>query len=424
MKTTLCPHCGAPNSMDATFCNRCGAQLRNPEMDAGSTQDTTASQEETSSPVPASEMYSQGAKGKQPWLDPDFLGEDDVPFEAEEEPETLGDMTPPTPAPRLVSGVQGLLEPLRLATLPEEREPSPLPPASAESTLNATQIRQVRQWMTEDMWLGLDVQPAASSTPKLWLPWIFLLMGMGVLLPLVWSSPPSFGEPIRWEGVESGFQAIDALPPGALVQVLWAYDPATAGEMELLAAPVLRHLQKRQAALDVVSLLPNGPATARRLFASLAEAQLPAPLGLSVQSTAPVQSPVDVRFLPGGAVILPSLGSVRSQLAVVLAAQAEDVQHWLEQVAPLNRAAVVAVTAAGADPPLRPYLQSGQLVGLISGFDGAYHYTRLLDEVPTPAEVHRTRIQFTVQQYGALTVVLIIALGNLASLLRGKQEHG
>ena len=417
MTTTLCPHCGASNRIGAIFCNRCGADLRAPNTDADRVQDATTSPDETPSSIPSSGAHPQGVEGEQPWLDPDFLGADDVPFEPEEEADTLGGITPPTPAPRLVSGVQGLLEPLRIAALPEERTSS-VPLTSGESLFNAPQMRQVRQWMMEDAFVGIEVQPATSSTPKLWLPWIFLLMGMGILLPLLWSPPSSLGEPIRWEGVESAFQAIDALPPGALVQVLWAYDPATAGEMELLAAPVLRHLQKRQSTLDVVSLLPNGPATARRLFASLTEARALELLEIPVQST------IDVRFLPGGAVALPSLGSVRSRLAVVLAAQAEDVQHWLEQVAPLNRAAVVAVTAAGADPPLRPYLQSGQLVGLVSGFDGAYHYAQLLDEPLTPAELNRTRFQFTVQQYGALTVVLIIALGNFALLLRGKQEHG
>lgn len=417
MATTLCPHCGASNSIGATFCNRCGANLRAPDIDANRVHDAPPSPDDTPSSISSSGAHPQGVEGEQPWLDPDFLGADDVPFEPEEESDTLGDITSPTPAPRLVSGVQGLLEPLRIAVLPEEPT-SPVPPISGEPLFNATQMRQVRQWMTEDVFVGIEMQPAASSTNRLWLPWIFLLMGMGILLPLLWSPPPSLGEPIRWEGVESAFQAIDALPPGARVQVLWAYDPATAGEMELLAVPVLRHLQQRQATLDVVSLLPNGPATARRLFASLTETRSPELLEIPAQATS------DVRFLPGGAVALPSLGSVRSRLAVVLAAQAEDVQHWLEQVAPLNGAAVVAVTAAGADPPLRPYLQSGQLVGLVSGFDGAYHYAQLLGEPLTLAELNRTRFQFTVQQYGALTIGLIIVLGNFALLLRGKQEHG
>ncbi|MCS6828691.1 MAG: zinc ribbon domain-containing protein [Caldilinea sp.] len=407
MATLLCPHCGAPNRVGANFCNRCGANLRTPDGDVGRVADASAT----------AGAQSPSAAGEQPWLDPGFLGEDDAPFE-EEDPDVGGEMTPPRPASRLVSGVQGLLEPLRIAALPEEHGTSFSSPIPAESLLNATQMRQVRQWMAEETLVGVEVQPAVTQAPRLWLPWIFLLMGMGVLFPLLLRPSPLPGEPIRWEGVESGFQAIEALPSGALVQVLWAYDPATAGEMEMLAAPVLRHLQRRQTVLDIISLLPNGPATARRLFASLAEARS------SDLSGIPVQPTIDVRFLPGGVVALPSLGSVRSRLAVVLAAQPEDVQHWLEQVAPLNRAPVVAVTAAGADPPLRPYLQSGQLVGLVSGFDGAYHYVRLLDETPSAFEPSRMRLQFAVQQYGALTIVLIVALGNLALLLRGGREHG
>ncbi len=407
MATLLCPHCGASNRVGANFCNRCGADLRTPDADVGKASDAPA----------AAGAQLSSAEGEQPWLAPHFLGDDDVPFE-EEELDVSSEMTPPTPAARLVSGVQGLLEPLRIAALPEEQGASLPSTIPAESLLNATQMRQVRQWMAEETFVGAEVQQAATQVPKLWLPWIFLLMGIGVILPLLLGQSSSPGEPVRWEGVESGFQAIEALPPDALVQVLWAYDPATAGEMELLAAPVLRHLQRRQAVLDIVSLLPNGPATARRLFASLAEMRGVDLLGI------PVPPAVDVRFLPGGAVALPSLGSVHSQLAIVLAAQPEDVQHWLEQVAPLNRAPVVAVTAAGADPPLRPYWQSGQLVGLVSGFDGAYHYVQLLDETPAPVEPNRMRFQFAVQQYGALTILLIVALGNLALLLRGGREHG
>jgi hypothetical protein len=131
-----------------------------------------------------------------------------------------------------------------------------------------------------------------------------------------------------------------------------------------------------------------------------------------------------VRFLPGGATVLPLLGAQRADLAVVVDAQAEDVQHWLEQVAPLNRAPVLAVVSAGADPPLRPYLDSGQLVGLVSGYDGAYHYTELLGESPAPDTVRALRTQVAGQNYGALALLAIIVLGNLAALLLGRRHDG
>ena len=48
----------------------------------------------------------------------------------------------------------------------------------------------------------------------------------------------------------------------------------------------------------------------------------------------------------------------------------------LEQAQPLDRLPIVAFTSAAADPVLRPYLESGQLRGLVSGFDGAWAYAQ------------------------------------------------
>jgi hypothetical protein len=107
----------------------------------------------------------------------------------------------------------------------------------------------------------------------------------------------------------------------------------------------------------------------------------------------------------------------RPVLVIAAAAQAEDVQHWLEQVQPLDRTAVIAVTAAGADPILRPYRDSSQLSGLVSGFDGAYAYRQLLDPF-VPAENTPILLrQIVLQNWGHFALLTAIALGNLAALL-------
>jgi hypothetical protein len=103
-------------------------------------------------------------------------------------------------------------------------------------------------------------------------------------------------------------------------------------------------------------------------------------------------------------------------LAVLFAARAEDVQIWLEQVQPLNDVAVVAVTSAGADPLLRPYLDSGQLTGLVSGFDGAYAYEELAGFSRPLAAEEVARVRLAAQNWGQLALLLILVLGNLAGL--------
>ena len=272
--------------------------------------------------------------------------------------------------------------------------------------------------MAEEPILASSTPVRPPRDPSLWLPWVFWVIGLAVAVPVLLGLTRPAGEPRTWPGVAEAAAAIDSLPPQATVQVLWAYDPATAGELDLVAAPVLRQLLARGVQLDIVSLLPAGPATARRLVTRLQEEQRTQDL---YRSALP---PVNPRFLPGGATVLPLLGLQTADLAVVFAARAEDVQQWLEFVAPANRVPVVAVTAAGADPPLRPYWESGQLAGLVSGFDGAYALTRLDTELPTRVAEVRLRTQIVGENFALVALLGVILAGNLAALLSGRRRDG
>ena len=400
MATVLCPHCGTPNREGSHFCNRCGAALL-------AAPHATPPQQQPASPATPDRAASQ------PWLDPGFVGEDDVPLEEESADQALLGEQAPLPAPRLDSALQGLLDPIRVVTIPQEGgETEPSLPATA---LTAEKLRRVRSLMAEEPLVASSPLPVPA--PSLWLRWIFGILAIGVAAPLLLGWPLPADEPTRWTGVEPGFDSIQALPSGARVQLLWAFDSATVGEMELVSSPVLRHLAARRARVAASSLLPAGPATAQRLLSRIDPERT---LWASPDRASAVPS---VRFLPGGAAVLPLLAAEPADLAVLLAAQAEDVQHWLEQVAPRNRVPVLAVTAAGADLPLRPYLESGQLVGLVSGFDGAYQYNELLGQPFAAADIPLLRRQIVGQSYGALTLLAIVLLGNFAAWLAGRPRE-
>jgi hypothetical protein len=275
--------------------------------------------------------------------------------------------------------------------------------------------------------LGMNAQGTLPPRrhPSLWTPWLFLLLGLAVGLAVFLQPLRLTGVARAWPGVSAAHAAIAALPPQAAVQVFWAYDPATAGELDLVAAPIVRHLLDKGVTLQIVSLLPNGPATARRLLAAVHDERTQLRRGLG---EAPLDGPY---FLPGGVMVLPAVAEGISfaapeaqaapALVVVFAAEAEDVQAWVEQVAARNGVPVVAATGAGADPVLRPYLAAGQLVGLVSGFDGAATYTALLDELPTPARERELNLQLVGQNFGGLVFLLAILAGNLAILLTGRR---
>ena len=176
---------------------------------------------------------------------------------------------------------------------------------------------------------------------------------------------------------------------------------------------------------------------ARRVIAR-AEESVRRPARAQVSTTQIIEG----GFLPGGAASLPLLGVAPVQtlpvdprwvdlrerfsiagladtgpaLTLVIAARTEDVRRWLEQVQPINDGTVIAVTSAVVDPALRPFLHSGQLAGLVSGWDGGNAYLRRSERTRSVAEQARTSRLANGQNWGIGILFVVILLGNLAGL--------
>ena len=446
MAVVRCPHCGTTNRVGSNYCNKCGVDLNAPEA-RPPTIPAPASTQADAPPVqpatrpaaalpaggtalePASASVGEGA-ADQPWLRVEFSAEEEEAPEVEAPAEEAGS------SGRLITGVQGLLTPVRVAIRTTGSQSAPAPAAlPSPLDLQAEQVRHMRGMMSGDPPLrsGLLLTQAPAPKPPLRRRRIVALLALALGIPALFALDWPSGAPASWPGVTAAWQTIENLPNNAPVLVYWAYDPATAGEMDLVTLPVMQHLLQRRARVAVISPLPGGPATARRVLEQARLAwQRSERLTVAAESrwTAPIQ------YLPGGAGALPLLGQAPAAafaattpqeregvteapaLAVVAAAEMEDAQQWLEQVQPLDHTPVVAVTSAGADPFLRPYLDSGQLRGLVSGFDGAYQYQSKLEIRGDTAETDRLNRQIVLQNWGQLAVIAIIVIGNLATLLR------
>lgn len=432
MTIVRCPHCGTANRVGANFCNGCGTDLRESAppaapLDPASAGTPPPPAESAPPPLPIPTTPLPEA-ADQPWLRLEFGG-DEV---------DVADVIPVGDAPRLITGVQGLLAPMRVATNIGDDDPvTAPPPRPVVDDLSADELRMVRGLMSEAPG-RVNQGPPTSPTPlrPLRIPWLFALLGLALGLPALLLAGPQ-GLPGRWSGVEDAFLTLQGVAPNTHVIVYFAYDAATAGEMDLVMQPVMRHLLRRRAQLTVVSPLPGGPATAERLLLQVRQAARSG----NLTAAADLGQPITYAYLPGGSATLPLLARAPAQaltayrlledapgsvptsldgapgLVVIAAARAEDAQHWLEQVQPLAPTQVIAVTAAGADPPLRPYWDSRQLRGLVSGFDGAVAYQRLLDPFAAP-EANPTLLRHVMlQNWGHLALLAALLLGNLAALL-------
>lgn len=447
MSVIHCPHCGTTNRAGSNFCNRCGANLRSEEP-----------QEAANEPGAAGETGVAPAD-----MDPTAPS-----AAADEEERALGDYSAETAAPlppaalledadwtapaevtepssrfitnrRLVTGIQGLLEPVQIASeLSEDRgTTASLPSVTPPFAIQAEQLRRIRSLVTDDPVL-LDA-PLASGQPasiRLYLPWLSLLLTLAIALPIVLELLGPVGTPQPWPGVAEAYAVIDALPADTTALVLWEYDAATAAELDLVALPLVSHLLTRRIQPIIVSQLPGGAAVADRLFTR-------AIAGLRADTTfrfiVDRELYMNAGYLPGGAALLsfvaqdPGLALVRHSplapiasplasgavsapaLTIVVAAQAEAVQQWLEQGQPLQGQPTLAFTSAGADPILRPYLASGQLSGLVSGFDGAVTYQKLRSVHLAVAEEAFFARQVVLQNWGHFALLCLLLLGNLAT---------
>jgi hypothetical protein len=464
-----CPHCGTRNPQGAFFCNRCGATL---------TGEGDRPAEDPAAPI---SPFDEFAVDRQPGLPGRSQGGESAQNPAqmdESAAESGGELIEPT------SEFDPTIEAL-LAQFPErqpEEEQASQNPATSlapegdvsdllrfpdEQLLGAFQpgqgylesvtisgdlvppaLRQGRGATGDaDHWRAVralvreePVLATASGQPGVaplnWRKsWVFLLVLAAALLPFILWGGTTMGAPQAWTGVAEAYAAIERLALNDEVLVFWQVDPATAGEVNLAALPVVSHTLEQGARSLVVTLLPVGLGSARRLYDD-------AVAGLDESAMVTVMQGWigDGSFLAGGTAALPFVAQnadnlfddslnrqTNPRLAVVFASRADDVQQWLEIVQPVNGLPVVAVTSAAADAVLRPYLESGQLVGLVSGFDGAATY-QSLRAVPLPAEdSRRLAMAVDAQTWGGLLLILLAVVAAIASIAHGaakRERHG
>jgi hypothetical protein len=200
------------------------------------------------------------------------------------------------------------------------------------------------------------------------------------------------------------------LPGEAKVLVVFDYDASQSGEMNQVAGVVLQSLAARQAQIQVASLNPQGLSFAQEVWSRVAPAGA-APLqevGVSPAQANGVQN------------LLARAGAVN--MVIDLAASADTVRWWAEQLA-ANHSSIplVAGVSLGAEQVVMPYVQSGQVKGLISGYPGALTYakaTGLLNTYSPEAKLD-FQIQLDGQVLANYALAFMIFISLILALLPG-----
>ncbi|RMF10738.1 MAG: hypothetical protein D6762_00830 [Candidatus Neomarinimicrobiota bacterium] len=260
--------------------------------------------------------------------------------------------------------------------------------------------------------------------------WIFLIIAIVVALPLFFP----LGLPIRpTNATQVAYDAMDALPAGSKVLVSFEYGPSTKPEIHPMAIAVLRHLFSKQIKVYVTCLWPDGQFMAEEALNQVAENEFHLKYG---------EDYVLLGFRPGNeAVVKGVVSNIRKMYTVDARGTLIDDIPMMKGVNQFSDFDFLFSASAGypgtvewvqyaSDPTgvpmstgttsiqvneVMPYVQSGQVKGILAGMPGAAEYEAL---------IHQPGIGTSgmdAQSIAHLVIVLFIILGNIGFYIERKR---
>jgi hypothetical protein len=252
--------------------------------------------------------------------------------------------------------------------------------------------------------------------------WIFMIIAVVVLVPLL----IPVGLPIRpTDTTKNVYDAIEALPTGSKVLLSIEYSPSTKPENHPMAISILRHLFKNDHKVFVTCLWPDGQFMAQDALKQVAEEEYGKIYG---------EDYVLLGFRPGGEAVIKGIVSNLRKLYTVDVNQTKiDEIPMMEGIYKFSDFAFLFTASAGfpgtvewvqyaSDPTgvpmssgvtsiqgneVMPYVQAGQMKGLLAGMPGAAEYEALIG-VPGIGTSG-----MDAQSVAHLVIVLFIVLGNI-----------
>ncbi len=261
--------------------------------------------------------------------------------------------------------------------------------------------------------------------------WIFLIIALVVLLPLFFP----IGLPIRpTDSTQTAYDAMDELAPGSKVLVSFEYGPSTKPEIHPMTYAVLRHLFKKEQKVYITCLWPDGQFMAEEAIDDIAIGEFNLNYG---------EDYVLLGFRPGNeAVVKGIVSNMRKLYSTDARGTLTDAIPMMNGVNKLADFDFIFTASAGypgtvewvqygADPTgvpmstgvtsiqvneVMPYVQSGQVKGILAGMPGAAEYEALIG-VPGIGTSG-----MDAQSIAHLVIVLFIVFGNVAYFIERQRQ--
>jgi hypothetical protein len=260
--------------------------------------------------------------------------------------------------------------------------------------------------------------------------WIFLVIGLAVLLPLFFP----LGLPIRaTNATQLVYDAVDDLEPNSKVLVSFEYGPSTKPEIHPMAIGILRHLFTNNQKVYVTCLWPDGQFMAEDALTEIAEQEFGLTYG---------EDYVLLGFRPGNEAVVKGLVSNLRKLyttdargtlvdQIPMMANVNRVKdfdfifsasagypgtiEWVQYAADPTGVPMSTGTTSIQVNDVMPYVQSGQVKGILAGMPGAAEYEALIGSPGIGTS------GMDAQSIAHLVIVIFIVFGNITYFIETRR---
>lgn len=224
--------------------------------------------------------------------------------------------------------------------------------------------------------------------------WIFLLLTLALFIPVV--KPLGLPNKSIAQETERVYKAIDALPPGSFLMLSLDYDPSTKPELHPMATALVRHAFKKNLRVGVVTYVSGSTGLIEEIFSKVSKEYnkvdgvdyvvfpyMPNVVAALTQMASNMygiytvdRNGRDVSTMP----VLNGIKNYKNMAMVVCVTGTGIMDSWVALVGDKFNVPVAGGVTAISQPGYGPYLQTGQLKGLLGGMKGAAEYEVLLGQ--------------------------------------------
>ena len=259
---------------------------------------------------------------------------------------------------------------------------------------------------------------------------VFILVALAVIIPMLFpvNLPVSVSEP-----TQKLYDYIDALPPESIIMLAFDYGPSSLAELNPMAKAMLKQCFDKD--LDVIGITLNveAPTLASALMREAAEEKgavegedyvflgfRPGDVQVILGMGTDIASVFDSDYNGTAITEIPMMKNIKNYDQIDLLvdfASSDTVESWITYANVQYNLQIAAGVTGVIIAQMYPYLQTGQLVGLLPGILGAAEYENL---VGAPA---KGMLWINVESFVHLLIIGLVVIGNIAYFIERRREE-